>query len=231
MNYSDRKAFIMIVEVNETELKVLKYLINKEVKKQMAEPSPNSKNITGLNNLLGKIEIAEESNRGDNNYDLGFSVNDAEERNIDYVMKASDASIREYASTKGQMSLMPKFDEIKKDSAIVMAMMADLKATLSTNVDFAKDRLKSIYARIVEEIMKESKTSNAVAERRALIDSRYIIAKEQYRVYSRYANMIKYRYDAFRDITQGVIQSVATARVGMIRDSYMDEGGKYTPEV
>lgn len=221
----------MVIEVNETELKVLKYLINKEIKRQTADPNPNEKNISGLNNLLGKISIAEESNRGDDSYDLGFSVNDTEERNIEYVMKASDTNIREYASTKGQMSLMPKFDDIKKESAIVMAMMADLKANLSTNADFAKDRLKSIYARIVEEIIKENKTSNAVAERKALIDARYIIAKEQYRIYMRYANMIRYRYEAYRDITQGVIQSVATARVGMIRDSYMDDGGKYTPEV
>lgn len=221
----------MVIEINETELKVLKYLINKEIKRQAADPNPNEKNISGLNNLLGKIGIAEESNRGDDSYDLGFSVNDTEERNIEYVMKASDTNIREYASTKGQMSLMPKFDDIKKESAIVMAMMADLKANLSTNADFAKDRLKSIYARIVEEIIKENKTSNAVAERKALIDARYIIAKEQYRIYMRYANMIRYRYEAYRDITQGVIQSVATARVGMIRDSYMDDGGKYTPEV
>lgn len=221
----------MVIEVNETELKVLKYLINKEIKRQAADPNPNEKNISGLNNLLGKIGIAEESNRGDDSYDLGFSVNDTEERNIEYVMKASDTNIREYASTKGQMSLMPKFDDIKKESAIVMAMMADLKSNLSTNADFAKDRLKSIYARIVEEIIKENKTSNAVAERRALIDARYIIAKEQYRIYMRYTNMIRYRYEAYRDITQGVIQSVATARVGMIRDSYMDDGGKYTPEV
>lgn len=221
----------MVIEVNETELKVLRYLINKEIKRQAADPNPNEKNISGLNNLIGKIGIAEESNRGDDSYDLGFSVNDTEERNIEYVMKASDTNIREYASTKGQMSLMPKFDDIKKESAIVMAMMADLKANLSTNADFAKDRLKSIYARIVEEIIKENKTSNAVAERKALIDARYIIAKEQYRIYMRYANMIRYRYEAYRDITQGVIQSVATARVGMIRDSYMDDGGKYTPEV
>lgn len=221
----------MVIEVNETELKVLKYLINKEIKRQATDPNPNEKNISGLNNLLGKIGIAEESNRGDDSYDLGFSVNDTEERNIEYVMKASDMNIREYASTKGQMSLMPKFDDIKKESAIVMAMMADLKANLSTNADFAKDRLKSIYARIVEEIVKENKTSNAVAERKALIDARYIIAKEQYRIYMRYANMIRYRYEAYRDITQGVIQSVATARVGMIRDSYMDDGGKYIPEV
>lgn len=221
----------MIIEISDTQVNVIQYLIEEELERQRSRANRNEKNIIGLENLNKRIEIAKESNRGDDPYDLGFSVNDMEERNIDYVMRESSECIRDYAKTKGQMSLMSEFDDIKKRAASTTAMMCDLKSNLGTNVDFAKNKLKCIYATIVEEIMRENKTSITMAERKALIDSRYVVANEQLRVYTRYANDVKSRYEAFRDIQQSVIQSVSTARIGMIRDSYQDIGGQYVPIV
>lgn len=212
------------------QLKVIKFLTSKELDKQEKDKEPNEKNIYGLKGIITSIDFANESNRGDDEYDLGFALNDDEKRNYEFLMDSSMSIIREYEKTKGQMSLMYQFDDLKKDASVILAMMGDMKASLCTNVDFAKNKLKMIQARIVEEIIKEQKTSNAVAERKALIDSRLIIANEQYRLYSMYAAKIKARYETFCDAYQSIIQSVATARVGMIRDSYQDNGGKYVPE-
>lgn len=221
----------MVIEISDTQLNVIQYLIEEELERQRSRANRNEKNIIGLENLNKRIEIAKESNRDDDPYDLGFSVNDMEERNIDYVMKESSECIRDYAKTKGQMSLMSEFDDIKKRSSAAIAMMCDLKSNLGTNVDFAKNKLKFIYAMIVEEIIKENKISISMAERKALIDSRYVIANEQLRVYTRYASDVKSRYEAFRDILQSIIQSISTARIGMIRDSYQDIGGQYIPTI
>lgn len=205
-----------------TEYRVIKILAEErfdKIKKKVSDKL--DKNYIGLKTLVDKASKII-------SFALGniYHVPEDKESKIDWVMKASQELGERYSKTR-DMSLTFEYDRMKKENGMILFLLGDLKAEFDTNKDFAKSDLKVLLYRISEEYRKEDpKMSVTMADRKAELDNRYLLAKEEYRLYLTYANTIKTRYEVCKDLGQAILQSVSTARVGMVQESYNDNGGK-----
>lgn len=164
-------------------------------------------------------------------YSIGYDIPENKERDIHLVLDHCKSLIARYSQLK-DMSQVFEYDRLKKECGIILDTLGDLKAEFDTYKDFAKADLKTLLYKIADEYQQQegSRMSATVAEKKAEMDDRYIVSREQYKLYLRYANIIKTKFDVMRDVHQAIIQSVSTGRVGMIKESYNDNGKQIADE-
>lgn len=177
------------------------------------------KNIIGIRGMITKFQSMI-------NWSIGYDVPESKEHNIKIVLDQCSNLIARYSQLK-DMSQVFEYDRLKKECGLLLDSLGDLKAEFDTYKDFAKSDLKALFYKIAEEYQQENdRMSATTAEKKAEFDDRYMVAKEEYKLYLKYANILKVKFDVMRDVHQAIIQSVSTGRVGMIKESYTDNGGR-----
>lgn len=197
------------------EIRVNLVLLEKALEESIS--SNKQKNIAGLRGMIVKFNSMLNSS-------IGYDVTEEKERDIKTVLDHCKSLITRYSQLK-DMSQVFEYDRLKKECGMILDTLGDLKAEFDTYKDFAKADLKALLYKIADEYQQEAdRMSATTAEKKAEFDDRYTVAKEEYKLYLRYASIIKTKFDVMKDIHQAIIQSVSTGRVGMIKESYVDGG-------
>lgn len=198
------------------ELKVALVLFNSAMKEAVAKNI--EKSIFGLRGMIAKTNAMIE-------YSIGYDITEEKERAIHQTLDHCKSLIIRYSQLK-DMSQVFEYDRLKKECGMILDTLGDLKAEFDTYKDFAKADLKILLCKIADEYQQQdgARMSATVAEKKAEMDDRYTVSREQYKLYLKYAAIIKTKFDVMRDVHQAIIQSVSTGRVGMIKESYNDNG-------
>lgn len=197
------------------EVKVNIYLLQKAL--DSAIETNNEKNIIGLRSMITKFQAMHD-------WSIGYDISEEKENNIKTILDHCHNMIVRLSQMK-DMSQIFEYDRLKKECALILDSLGDLKAEFDTFKDFAKTDLKALFYKIADEYQRENdRMSATTAEKKAEFDDRYTVAKEEYKLYLRYANILKVKFDTMKDIHQSIMQSVSTGRVGMIKESYTDNG-------
>lgn len=172
-----------------------------------------SKNIEKINVMIEKCEKMENCN-------FKYSISPGRQTWIETVIERFNKLSERYGGTK-DMSLIFEYDEMKKECQMINNYLADLKAEFEANRDAAKADLKLYLYELAEEYMKDNPSmSNTMAEKKAEMDNRYLLIKEEYRLYIKWANLVKFKQERASSLESLLMQSVSTGRTGMVRDSY-----------
>lgn len=191
------------------ELDVIEFLCNKRL-----ETETSTNNIDGLNKVLQKISYIR-------NYDIRFKIPDDMKKNVDEVIMMLDQISDQYVGM-GDMSLINEYDKMKKTVGNILGSLGDAYSQLKINASFAEQELKVIQGKVAEELMNssEKKVSQTMAEKLCRIDDRVIRASEDLRIFQLYTAKVQYKYNMADKLFESLKQSVATARSGMVRESY-----------
>lgn len=166
------------------------------------------------NKIYEKIKISLE-------YKLSTRMTPAKKRRCEELVKTASALILEYSGYSGDMGMINEYDRLKKEIGVICDSIGDVEGQLRADCEAAKRQLDVILDRIKDDLLAhEEAKSNAEAERKARVDTRYESAMEDYRVLCKYTNVIKNKFKALSDTRDDVRQSVSTARNSIIAEGY-----------
>lgn len=152
---------------------------------------------------------------------LSLKMTDRLKERCDELFGTATEMIREYAGYSGDMGMINEYDRMKKEVAVIADSIGDADGTMRANEIAAKRELEVIFERIKGELVDEGIVkTNAEAERKAKMDSRYIVALEDYRELLVYTGKMKNKFKSIVDTRDDLRQSVSTSRNSIIAEGY-----------
>lgn len=184
------------------------------VLKKLEQENINERSKKGLEGVLQKLEFAI-------NDDIGLYLSKDDIRQIDEVVAQADYILEEYGKCEGDMIHIERYDSLKKKASPLLSTMSYFFLSMDARYEFYDKKIKSLLIKIALDIKtKGDAKSLTEAEKMALIDPRYDLAISNAEEYKKQMAKLQSRYRALDKVYNGLVQSISSGRVGMIRDSY-----------
>lgn len=153
---------------------------------------------------------------------FGYEIPEGKQKWIQTVVDDVRKLAERYSQCK-DTSLIFEYDDMKKKCALLYCYLEGLRAEFDAGRNEIKEDLHILLAKIAEEYQTENPSlSNTAAEKKALMDDRYTMARTETNLYIRYANMIKGACNTADKLGSFFMQSVSLGRVGMVKESYQE---------
>lgn len=182
--------------------------------KALEYPDITERNKLGLETVLHKLEFAI-------NYDLGLYLRKDEVKQIDEIVSQADYILQEYGKCQGDMIHIEQYDTLKKKASPLLSTISYFFLSMDAKYEFYDKKLKSLLIKIALEIKGRGDAKSLTeAEKLALVDPRYELAISNAEEYKKQMAKLQSRYRALDKVYNGLVQSISSGRVGMVRESY-----------
>lgn len=165
----------------------------------------------------GLRAIIDKCNEGDNEYSL--RLHKGKKATIEEVIGIADAMIGSYHAMMGDMSNIEGYDSIKKQCVAVMSSLGDIVSEMSAMVDLYEDKLRQYRDEIACGLVAAGEKAT-MSDKIARSDPKYKRALIDYSEYCVVRNRVLNKLKTVDALHKSVVQSLSTARVTMIKDSY-----------
>ena len=165
----------------------------------------------------GLKSIIEKCNEGNNEYSLRLHKD--KKAYIDNMIDIADTMIGSYHKMMGDMSNIEGYDSIKKQCVAVMSNLGDIVSEMSAMVGLYDDKLRQYRDEIACGLVASGEKVG-MADKIARSDPKYKRAFIDFADYSIVRNKVLNKLKAVDALHKSVVQSLSTARVTMIKESY-----------